>query len=490
MKKTAFVFASVPIAMLSATACDRASLPEVTDAPQRILRVENGLRSPLRLREEEPLLTTIGEQLEKWSTPGISVAVVDDYEVQWARGFGIVEAGSDQPVTNTTLFQAGSISKPVAAILASILESDGQLDLDQPIARYLKSWEIPENEFGASNKITARQLMTHRAGFNTHSYFFESEEGMPPLNEVLRGEHGDPPAEVVMSPGAQNVYSNPGFVVLEQVIEDATGREFDELSRQLLFEPLRMNNSSFAEPLDLELLARTASAHDSSGEMIEGRWKIAPASAGGMWATAGDLAVLATEIMAAWKGSDDRLISHEMARELFDADSTGQALGFQVSGEGQALCAQHGGGMIGMRAWMMIYPEIGKAGVVMANGAEGTMVLSQVMAAIGAEYKWPGYPVVRERVALGDEKLDEYVGRYRYDSLPEYVMDIRSTDGALEGQVIEGSPFLIEASSDEDVFFHRDRGQELRFRRNEEGVVAAITFSIAGFSGSTLTRIE
>jgi CubicO group peptidase (beta-lactamase class C family) len=95
--------------------------------------------------EIESKFQTFGleERMKHWKVPGISIAVVNDGNIIWAEGFGVREYGSNEKVTKNTIFQAGSISKPIFALAAMKLKQDKQIDLDKNINEYLKSWTVP-----------------------------------------------------------------------------------------------------------------------------------------------------------------------------------------------------------------------------------------------------------------------------------------------------------------------------------------------------------
>jgi len=106
---------------------------------------------------QPPADITLKKLMDVFKVPGLSVAVIDNYQVAWARGFGMTESGGSTPVTPKTLFQAGSISKPVAAVGAMWLVEHGRLSLDEDVNKKLKTWTVPENEFTKDQKVTLRR---------------------------------------------------------------------------------------------------------------------------------------------------------------------------------------------------------------------------------------------------------------------------------------------------------------------------------------------
>ncbi|HZN12164.1 MAG TPA: serine hydrolase domain-containing protein, partial [Blastocatellia bacterium] len=128
----------------------------------RASRVENGLL-PAVLIKGRPGEMKLADRMRHYKVPGVSVAVIDGGRVEWARGYGLLEAGGAAPVTPETRFQAASISKPVAAMGALALVEQGKLDLDEDVNRKLVSWKVPENELTKEKKVTLRGLLSHGA---------------------------------------------------------------------------------------------------------------------------------------------------------------------------------------------------------------------------------------------------------------------------------------------------------------------------------------
>ena len=140
--------------------------PESTDSQlaARIKRVENGI-PPIALGpNEQPLQLNLTELMKIYKVPGLSVAVIDNFKIAWAKAYGVTEAGATTPVTIHTLFQAGSISKPVAATGALYLVEHGKLSLDENVNDKLKTWQVPDNEFTKDQKVTLRRLLSHKIG--------------------------------------------------------------------------------------------------------------------------------------------------------------------------------------------------------------------------------------------------------------------------------------------------------------------------------------
>jgi CubicO group peptidase (beta-lactamase class C family) len=224
------IIALIPLAFLLSACQQVASSP--LDLGERINRIEN----ELPVLSARGLLfgttTTIHERMEHFHVPGVSIAVINNYDIEWTESFGVADSQRNNPVTPDTLFQAASISKPVTALAALHLVEQGTLDLDKDVNNGLVSWQTPENNFTSHEKATLRRLLSHTAGLNKASKlgYFQSEE-IPTLKQVLDGENPahSPPCRIVVVPGTRYQYSNGGYVAITQLMIDETGKQFPDI---------------------------------------------------------------------------------------------------------------------------------------------------------------------------------------------------------------------------------------------------------------------
>jgi CubicO group peptidase (beta-lactamase class C family) len=162
--------------------------------------------------------------MDRYHVPGVSVAVINDGRLEWAKGYGVVAVGGAE-VDTETLFLAGHISQGVAATAALQLVERGLIGLDENVNDKMTSWSVPENEFTTNQKVTLRRMLSHTAGLNVPtSLGYLRGEPLPTLLQVLEGE---PPAQnepirVAATPGEGVRYSLGGYVVLQQLLENMT----------------------------------------------------------------------------------------------------------------------------------------------------------------------------------------------------------------------------------------------------------------------------
>ena len=444
----------------------------------RIRNVENGLLPPVRIRGREVRMR-LEERMAHHGVPGLGVAVLHDGRIEWARGYGHTDRDGGQPVTPETLFQAGSISKPVTALAALRLVERGELDLDADVDSALTSWKVPESELTRTEKVTLRRLLSHSAGLSVHGFpGYAAGAALPPLAQIL---DGTPPANteavrVVLVPGTRWSYSGGGYTVLQQLLEDVTGQPFPETLRTLVLEPIGMTNSSFEPPpADMPELP-VATGHGPLGP-VEHRWRVHPElAAAGLWTTPSDLARLLLAVQGALAGRSD-LLSRATAREMVAVQAGGHGLGPSVAHAGEPSARfEHGGVNEGFEALFVAYVERGEGAVVMTNASGGMALASEVMRSIAREYGWPDYlSPERVPVEVSASALERVAGLYENEDGSR--VRFRVTRGRLWG---ENDVSTFELHPESEVAFFSDAGLAYRFEPGEKGVVRGLTIEADG----------
>jgi CubicO group peptidase (beta-lactamase class C family) len=243
----------------------------------RIERVETGLRPAIVLDGCSAQTHRLMDRLRFYKTPGVSIAVIDQGKIAWARGYGVREEGTEKSVTTETLFQAASISKPVAALVALRLVEQGVLGLDEDVNRKLQTWKLPENEFTTDTKVSLRLLLSHRAGLTDRAGFQPAapNQSLPRLREVLEtGKWTPAPIRVGLKPGSGFAYSGGGYCLVEQLLEDISKKPFHILAHDLALDPLRMTSSSFDQHISPDRKQRAAVGHQFNGKKMAQNWNL------------------------------------------------------------------------------------------------------------------------------------------------------------------------------------------------------------------------
>lgn len=470
----------LPLLLATGCAARRAASPDVE---ARIRRVENGLL-PFHVVRGETASRSMAERMRYHRVPGVSVAVIDDGRIEWARGWGEAEAGSGIRVDTATLFQAASISKPVAAVAALRMVQEGRLALDEDVNARLRSWQVPASPFTATEKVTLRRLLSHTAGTTVHGFpGYAAGVPVPGAVQVLNGEApaNSRPVRVDTPPGSVWRYSGGGYTIAQLLMSDVAGRPFAELAREQVLEPAGMRHSTYAQPLPAERAGQAATAHGADGMPVAGTYHTYPEqAAAGLWTTPSDLARLAIEVQRAYGGETGRILTPETARRMLATQAGSYGLGFGVNGEGDSLRFEHGGANQGFRAYLLALAKTGKGVVVMTNGENGGELGLEILRAVAREYGLPGY-AARERDAVRVEPaaLAAYAGGYSTvpdgDGAPVLV-DVEADGDVLRITVARvGWDRRPLRASAQDTFFFLDNPGEIVFTRDASGAVTGAT---------------
>jgi CubicO group peptidase (beta-lactamase class C family) len=348
----------------------------------------DGEHVPAGVPIPEGMLTSMRE---RHHVPGVSIAVVHEGRIDWAKGYGLRENGKTGQVDTATLFQAASISKPVSAVVALRMVEMGKLALDEDANRKLVSWKVPINRFTMKHPVTLRGLLSHSAGLTMHGVpEFTARHELPTLVQILDGSWPSVTDTVrpVFEPGTQFRYSGGGYIILQVLLSDVTRRPFAELAREFVLQPAGMSSSTFEQPLPQHEWRRAAAGHTGDGTPLEGRWHTLPEqAAGGLWTTPRDLASFMIGIWRSYDGKSHGLLSQDLTRQMLTRQIDDFGLGLSLPGQG-VFRFQHSGGNGGYRCLMVLSVEVPDGVVIMTNGDSGEPLNWEVFHVIAHAYGW------------------------------------------------------------------------------------------------------
>jgi len=347
----------------------------------------------------------LGRLMKQHQIPGISIAVIEGYKIVCAKGYGVTQKDGSDPVTPATLFLAGSISKPVAAVGALYLVQQGKLSLDEDINLKLKSWKVPDNDYTAQHKVTLGLLLDHTGGFTGGDFFpgYAIGEPVPALTQILDGQApaNNNPMRVGYVPGSEWRYSGDGYMVIQQLLMDVSGRSFPDLMRSAVFDKLGMHDTTYQEPLPADRAGSAASGTLLDGSAVKGRWHVNPEmAAGGLWSTPTDLAKLAIELALSAQGKANHVLSQAMTHDMLTAhwhkgvinilgtqdDPDGMGYGFFVGKKDGRF--GHIGGNVGYQATLVMFGDTGNGIVIMTNSDIGLTASNVLLDKVAKVYGW------------------------------------------------------------------------------------------------------
>ena len=373
-------------------ASSAASAPQSNSEDTQVQRVENGI-PPIPLgANEPPLQLNLQELMEFYKVPAVSIAVIDNFKIAWAKAYGVTEAGGATPATTRTLFQAGSISKPVAAAGALWLVDHGKLSLDEDVNQKLVTWKVPENEFTKNQKVTLRRLQSHSAGLTVHGFpGYAVGEPIPTLVQIFNGEKpaNTAPIRVDVVPGTMFRYSGGGVTIEQQLMMDVTGKQFPQFMRETVLDKIGMTDSGFDQPLPAERAKFAASGTLGDGKVVPGKWHIYPEmAAAGLWTTPTDLAKFGIEIALSKQGKANHVLSQAMTRQMLTPQIDHVGLSFFLGEGNNPEEFGHDGDDDGFQADLIMFADSGKGVAVMANSDNGHALAQFLVQSVAKEYGW------------------------------------------------------------------------------------------------------
>ncbi len=465
------------VVLLILVSCISSSEENDSQLAKRISRIENGLQPNLQIEGDSTPTYGIENRLKELGIPGVSIAVINNGQLEWAKGYGMADLVENRPVTAETMFLAGSISKPVAAIRAHKLAEEGTISLDSDVNNYLTTWKVPENTYTEIEKVTVRRILNHTAGLTVHGFpGYDKGDVIPSVPEVLDGLGNTDAVRVQQVPGENWQYSGGGYTIMQQLITDIEAESFPEIMQRNVLDPLGMTSSTFENPLPADRHFIAATGYRRNGDEVEGKWPIYPEmAAAGLWTTPSQLVLYAKEIQQIYQSNQDGLLKASTVKQMLTPGQNDWGLGPAIAEH----TFGHGGADEGFRAELIAWKKQPFVAVIMVNSDNGS-IIQEIKLSIAKEYGLPGVePVKRNYYELSSQELQKFTGKYVIPDLGE--VEIVVKDNGLEHLApFAPEPIFLLPSTD-STFFNTDGGAYLEFVQTE-GMITGFRFY--GFEAS------
>ena len=361
-----------------------------SDAKVRKNQVEHGML-PQVVFDGETRPASVESHMAMSKTHAVSVAVVHNGKLDWSAAWGQLQENGAAADCGS-LFQAGSLAKPVTLLAALRMKTAGLIDFDRSIETYLSSYQLPAGQQTKANPITFRNLLAHSSGIAPGGYAgYAQNELIPTDQQIVRGEapSNSRIVEVQNVPGASLAYSGGGYTVMEIALQDQLHQPFEQIMREWLLSPLGMRQADFSMPLPTSSHPYTARGHQIDGTIIPGGWNNYPEqAAAGLWATATDLARFLLEIHKGYEGKST-IFTQASILEMLANPIANHAYGFRLIGDGDQVFITHYGGTVGYRAGMTLNLQTGDGAVFLTNSNNGSNLGEAFFSAISRAYDWP-----------------------------------------------------------------------------------------------------
>lgn len=444
----------------------------------RIARIENGLLPAVVIKGQTAPTMNVADRMKHYHVPGVSVAFLDHGEIAWTRTYGFADVAAKTPATPETLFQAASISKPVSALAMLRLVQEGKLNLDEDVNVKLRAWKVPENEFTKEQKVTLRRIVSHSAGLTVHGFpGYASDGTVPTILQILNGEKpaNTEPIRVDAVPGTLWRYSGGGYVVMQLLLTEVTGRPFPQILHDLVLQPTGMTHSTYEQPLPKNLAGSAATPYRSGGEPVKGGPHTYPEMApAGLWTTPSDLARLAVEVQNEYAGKSSKILPQEMMRQMLTRQKGDWGLGFGLQNSGAQLLFGHGGANEGYRCDLEAYAESGQGFAIMTNSDSGGALDSEFLRAVAKEYNWPNFQPTERALGKADPALfPAYAGTYEITGMGKLTISTKEGKLFILADPLGPEPQELLPESDSQ-FFVLSNEAYFAFEKDEKGVVAKL----------------
>lgn len=406
-------------------------------------RVENGLIPWVQFKDQPAMRFSIEERLKALEIPGVTIAVIRDYKVEWAKGYGWADKEQKRPVTTETLFQAASISKSLNGVAILKLVQDGKLKLDEDINTYLKTWH-PDSSKGT---ITLAHLLSHTAGLTVHGFpGYETTDKLPTTEQILMGQKPANTSEVkpFAAPGEKMQYSGGGTTVSQLILTTITGEPYEQYLQREVLNPMGMTQSFFNQPPPAGKASLLATAYENDGSRVKGTYHVYPEQgAAGLWTNPSDLAKYIIETQLSKEGKSAKVLSPEMTvKRLTPFNDKQSALGVFINADGRWF--SHNGGNWGFACTYSGSMEGGNGFVVMTN-VSNHLIIDEIVRAISTVYGWKDFQATENFPLLSsipDSLIRRYTGTYVRQS-PKTTIEIKSSGKGLNAIVEKGQPYQM-----------------------------------------------
>ncbi len=484
MKTVRIVFILASLLFLQFKSYAQAVDPAVAD---KISQVENNMLKSIRIEGDAPY--SIQQDMQDNHVYGVSIAVIHNYKIEWAKGYGYADDSLKIPVTVQTLFQAASLSKSLNAVGVLKLVQDKKLDLYADINNYLTSWKFPYDSLSKGKKISTANLLSHTAGLNLHGFEgYSSTHAIPTVVEILNGTKpaNSPAIKSAYAPGLKSEYSGGGIVISQMIVMDITHEPYDKYMYANVLKPLGMTSSTYTQPPVNVKPALLATGYRPNGKEIPGKFHIYPEqAAAGLWTNPTDLAKYIIETQLAYEGKSSKVLNQQMTKlRLTPYIDSQAALGTFVTDMDSTKYFSHSGANEGFRCIYYGSFEGGNGVVVMVNSDNGN-INNDIVNSVAKVYGFKGLniSVTRKLVNVDDATLQSYTGKYAIT--PKLIATVAKQGDQLTVELTNQVPIKIYPET-KNKFFIKEFNGEVEFVTDDKGQVTKTIFYENGHPNEAL----
>lgn len=414
------------------------------------------------------------KEMEQFHDAGLSIALVDGDRVVWCEGFGYYNAKEKKPVTEHTQFHIGSLCKTFTGLAVMQLQEDQKLDINKPFKMYVPEFAM-KSRYGSIESVTARQILTHHAGIPDYikDKFYETKP--PYFTQVLEMVNND---YATFSPGQVFSYSNTGFSILGNLIENVSGMSYYDFVKKRILDPMEMTETGFV--LDTVMPESVRLGYSKEGKENK-ELVIFDTPAGCIYSSASDMAKYIITYLNWGKFKNHKVFESSTQSQMMQVQNSDVFLDFgfpyglawKIYYNDGGLSIQHDGGTMYHRAELSISPGSGLGVIMLSNSASGKPLLHADYDILNEAQKIKEIKPVQINQTLKNIRHPEHNIRFRTDSVesikfvnkPAEELDnyqgtygtfgmyltIKSDSGALKINIMGNTFYLLPVENNEFI---------------------------------------
>lgn len=468
MKFPALSLALAFVLFINLNACSQSA-----HVQEKIQEVEKNLAGNITMTGDT--MGTLTGRMAHYNVKGVSVAVIHNYRIEWAKAYGWADEGLKIPATTQTLFQAASISKSVNSVGVLKLVQDKKLDIYADINNYLTTWKFPYDSLSKGKKISVANLLSHTGGLTVHGFggYERGKDTIPTIVQILDGKKPANSAAIrsMYEPGLKSEYSGGGITISQLIVMDITHQPYDKYMYDNVLKPLGMIGSTYTQPPLNIKPALLATGYSPDGKEIPGKYHIYPEqAAAGLWTNPTDLAKYIIETQLSYEGKSQKVLDQQTTElRLTPYIDKSAALGVFINDNNGTKYFGHGGANEGFRCQYYGSLEGGNGVVVMVNSDDGR-IIDEIINSAAKVYGFKGLNRSKQYnvVAVNDTVLDSYTGEYELQ--PGFHLFVTRDGNHLYGQAT-GQPRFELFPETQNKFFLTVTTAEVEFFKDNDGKV-------------------
>jgi CubicO group peptidase (beta-lactamase class C family) len=429
---------------------------------------------------------TIAERMRHYKVKGLSIAVVNNFKIEWAKGYGLADSSENRFVDANTPFIPGSLSKSINAMGLLKLVQDKKIDLFDDINNYLTSWKFPYDTTSKNRKITLANLLSHSAGLNVHGFYgYKNGDSLPTIVQILNGKKpaNSEPVKSIFQPGLKMEYSGGGSIISQLMLMDISKQAYDQYLYNNVLKPIGMTNSFFTQPSPLTKKKLLATGYDSLGNEVKGKYPILmEQAAAGLWTTPTDMCKYIIEVQLSLKGESNKILSKQMTDLMLTPYIDERAaLGVFIDNNQGYKYFGHEAGNVGFSGAFYGSIEDGNGVAVFIN-SENSDILKEVVNSVIEVYRWNGFSKkeVKKIISLSDTIFKKYIGLYEAKDEKENITKviISKKKNEFYYNVNNQNRKMYFTSTTE--FINNENPSEKSFKLDKEGNIVGLNISYLG----------